>query len=138
MIAKQASDLHTCNFTQYDILAFLKNNNLEDHINKIKTAYGKQCRAMIEAIQREFPKSVTCTRPDGGMFLWGQLPENMSALDLFEKAVQRKVVFVPGEPFYTREMRTSAFRLNFSCVDEQVINKGICRLAEAISVMQSD
>jgi len=138
LIAKQASDLHTCNFTQYVILAFLKNNNIEDHINKIKTAYGKQCRAMIEAIEREFPKSVTCTRPDGGMFLWGQLPEHMSALDLFEKAVQRKVVFVPGEPFYTREMRTSAFRLNFSCVDEQVINKGICRLAEAISVMQSD
>ncbi len=138
LIAKQASDLHTCNFTQYVILAFLKNNNIEDHINKIKTAYGKQCRAMIEAIEREFPNSVTCTRPDGGMFLWGQLPENMSALDLFEKAVQRKVVFVPGEPFYTRKMRTSAFRLNFSCVDEQVINEGISRLAEAISVMQSD
>ncbi len=137
LIAKQASDLHTCNFTQHILLDFLSNNRLEDHLQKIRAAYGAQCRAMIEAINREFPDNVSCTRPDGGMFLWGRLPDGMSALELFEKAVERKVVFVPGEPFYTRETRSSAFRLNFSCVDEKVIEDGIGRLAEAISAMPS-
>ena len=93
---------------------------------------------MIDAIEREFPADVHCTRPEGGMFLWGKLPEPVSSLALFDKAVERKVVFVPGEPFYTRKVRTSAFRLNFSCVDESVINDGIARLAEAIRSLQLD
>ncbi len=138
LIAKQAADLHTCNFTQYVLLNFLHNNDIEEHLEIIRNAYGKQCRAMLEAIDREFPAGVSCTRPTGGMFLWGQLPESMSALDLFARAVERKVVFVPGEPFYTRRIRTSTFRLNFSCADEELINEGISRLAEAISVLGSD
>jgi 2-aminoadipate transaminase len=135
LIAKQASDLHTCNFTQHILVDFLNHNRIETHIDRIRSVYGAQCRAMIDAIDREFPASVTCTRPDGGMFLWVQLPDRMGALDLFEEAVQRKVVFVPGEPFYTRDIKTSALRLNFSCVDEQLIDDGICRLAEAIGVL---
>lgn len=138
LIAKQASDLHTCNFTQYVILEYLLNNDIEDHISTIRSAYGGQCRAMIRAIERDFPDDVNCTRPEGGMFLWGKLPEELSSLDLFHKAVERKVAFVPGEPFYTREIRTSTFRLNFSCVDETVIKDGIERLAEAIHTLQKD
>ena len=138
LIAKQAADLHTCNFTQFVLLDFLTNNEIEDHLVKIRTAYGNQCRAMIDAIERNFPDYVSCTRPSGGMFLWGSLPDTMSSLVLFEKAVRRKVVFVPGEPFYTRETTSSAFRLNFSCTDEKVIEEGIDRLAEAIVSMESD
>ena len=132
LIAKQAADLHTCNFTQYVLLDFLTNHEIDDHIQKIRTAYGNQCRTMIEAIERYFPDYVSCTKPSGGMFLWGRLPDTMSSLDLFEEAVRRKVVFVPGEPFYTRETASSTFRLNFSCTDEQLIEEGIDRLAEAI------
>ena len=138
LIAKQAADLHTCNFTQFVLLDFLTNNEIEDHLVKIRTAYGNQCRAMIDAIERNFPDYVSCTRPSGGMFLWGNLPDTMSSLVLFEKAVRRKVVFVPGEPFYTRETTSSAFRLNFSCTDEKVIEEGVDRLAEAIVSMESD
>ncbi len=137
LIAKQASDLHTCNFTQHILMDFLDHNSLEDHLDTIRTAYGDQCRAMVKAIEREFPASVTCTRPEGGMFLWARLPDRLSALELFEEAVQRKVVFVPGEPFYTGRVRSSALRLNFSCVDEQLIDEGIGRLAEAIAALPS-
>ena len=136
LIAKQASDLHTCNFTQYVIVDFLTNNNVEDHLNRIRIAYGNQCRTMIRAIERDFPDYVTCTRPDGGMFLWGRLPDNMSSLELFDRAVEKKVAFVPGEPFYTRQLQTSTFRLNFSCTDEKVIEDGVSRLSEAIVSME--
>ena len=135
LIAKQASDLHTCNFTQHILVDFLNHNEIDEHIGRICDAYGAQCRAMIDAINREFPPSITCTRPDGGMFLWAHLPEQMRALDLFEEAVKRKVVFVPGEPFYTRQLESSALRLNFSCVDARVIDEGITRLAEAVDLL---
>lgn len=136
LIAKQASDLHTCNFTQYIILEYLLKNNIDEHVKKIVTAYGKQCQAMIKAIERTFPGDVSCTRPDGGMFLWGELPDGLSSLELFDRAVKRQVVFVPGEPFYTTERKTSTFRLNFSCVDENLIKEGISRLAEALADMR--
>lgn len=135
LIAKQASDLHTCNFTQHILVDFLSHNAIEDHIARICAAYGTQCKAMIEAIDNEFPVLATCTRPAGGMFLWVQLPNRMRALDLFEEALKRKVVFVPGEPFYTRKIDSSALRLNFSCVDVEMIEEGIGRLAEAINTL---
>ena len=135
LIAKQASDLHTCNFTQYIICRFLKDNDLDDHIKIINNVYGRQCRAMLAAIDRCFPDTVTCTRPEGGMFLWGRLPNEMSSMKLFETALEKRVVFVPGEPFYTQKKITSTFRLNFSCVDEKLATEGIERLAQAIKEM---
>ena len=135
LIAKQAADLHTCNFTQYIILRFLQDNNLDDHIKTISNVYGNQCRAMLAAITEAFPEDVRCTRPEGGMFLWGELPGGLSAMELFEKAVEKQVVFVPGEPFYTTPQRRSTLRLNFSCVDETLAQQGIARLAEAIRLM---
>ena len=56
-------------------------------------------------------------------------------MELFEEAVKRQVVFVPGEPFYTTGVKTSAFRLNFSCVDEELAREGIRRLSEAIETI---
>lgn len=73
------------------------------------------------------------TRPEGGMFLWAALPEDMAALDLFELAMQDKVVFVPGDPLNIDGRRSNALRLNFSCVDEETIETGIQRLGNAIA-----
>lgn len=132
LIAKQAADLHTCNFTQYIIHRFLVDNDLDDHIQTIKDAYGGQCQAMLKAINTYFPKDVYHTEPEGGMFLWGRLPKGLSSMSLFEKAVKEKVVFVPGDPFYTNTKNSPDFRLNFSCVDPETIDVGIRRLGKAI------
>ena len=55
-----------------------------------------------------------------------------SAFELFEMAVENKVAFVPGDPFYVDERRSNTLRLNFSCVDEKTIDTGIQRLGNAI------
>ncbi|MEE4164357.1 MAG: PLP-dependent aminotransferase family protein [Desulfocapsaceae bacterium] len=135
LIAKQAADLHTCNFTQYILCRFLADYDLDEHVKTICDAYGRQCRAMGEAIAASFPEDVRCTVPEGGMFLWGRLPGDLSAMELFERAVEKQVVFVPGDPFYTKPRRRQTFRLNFSCVDEPLAVKGIARLADAIKTM---
>jgi 2-aminoadipate transaminase len=132
IIAKQATDLHTTHFTQSIIFEYLKNNDIENHINKIIAAYGNQCQAMIDSIKKYFPKSVTHTTPEGGMFLWVELPKNITSLELFELALKDKVVFVPGEPFYINKTETNTLRLNFSCVDKETIATGIERLGITI------
>jgi 2-aminoadipate transaminase len=130
--AKQATDLHTSHFTQAIIYQYLKDNNIDDHIARIKQAYGRQCEAMLESIREYFPEGVKHTRPEGGMFLWGELPGKLSALKLFDLAVKDKVVFVPGDPFYVDRKDANTMRLNFSCVDEATIRTGIERLGKAI------
>ena len=132
IVAKQATDLHTTHFTQSIILQYLKKNDIDDHINRIIKAYGNQCQAMLDAIGKYFPKSVRYTKPEGGMFLWVELPQNITSLELFELAVKDKVVFVPGDPFYVNKTGTNTLRLNFSCVDEDTIATGIQRLGNAI------
>ena len=99
-IAKEASDLHTNIFSQYLLWDYLENNDLDGHIAEIKALYKKQAHAMMDAMERYFPPAVKYTRPHGGMFLWVTLPEGISAMSLFPKALEKKVAFVPGDPFY--------------------------------------
>ncbi len=132
VIAKQATDLHTSHFTQAIIHQYLTDNDIDKHIERIRTAYGNQCRSMLKSIQKHFPAGVTYTKPEGGMFVWAELPEGAIALDLFDIAVKDKVIFVPGDPFYVNKKRTRTMRLNFSCVDEKTIETGISRLGAAI------
>ena len=135
VIAKQASDLHTNYLGQRIILQYLKDNDIDEHIEKIRTAYGKQRDAMIEAIGECFPEEVRYTRPEGGMFLWITLPGNLPAMEVFNKAVGRKVAFVPGDPFYVNKKDVNTLRLNFSCVDGDTIRIGIKRLGDVLKEM---
>jgi 2-aminoadipate transaminase len=130
--AKQATDLHTSHFTQGIVHRYLRDNDPAAHVSLICEAYGRRCRAMQESMQRHFPPEVTYTQPEGGMFLWAELPHDVAALDLFDLAVEDKVVFVPGDPFYVRGSRHSTLRLNFSCSDVDTIEVGIERLGRAI------
>ena len=130
--AKQASDLHTSHFTQRIVARYVRNNATEEHTRMVSEVYGRQCTAMLESMADFFPEEVSYTRPEGGMFLWVELPKAVAALDLFDLAVKDKVVFVPGDPFYTNRTRVNTMRLNFSCMDEKTIRIGIERLGRAI------
>ncbi len=132
LIAKQASDLHTSSFLQQVMLQFLTDHDLDRHVEGICKAYGQQRAHMISAIDRHFPGAVRITRPQGGMFLWAELPAGLSAMRLFEKAVKERVVFVPGDPFYIGKREVPTLRLNYSCVNEELIEVGISRLGQAI------
>jgi len=135
LVAKQAADLHTSGFTQHILNRYLQDNDIDRHITRIITAYGGQCQAMVDSIARHLPGDISWTRPEGGMFLWGRLPGEMSSMKLFDLAVQEKVVFVPGDPFYTTTTEVPTLRLNFSCADGETIERGVLRLARALAKM---
>jgi len=123
--AKQAADLHTNQLVQCIVFQYLRNNSLDEHIHRIVEVYGRQKDAMITAMEKYFPENICFTRPEGGMFLWASLPENVSALELFHRAAKEKVLFVPGDPFYINKSNVNTLRLNFTCVDPQTIDTGI-------------
>ncbi|MEQ8198847.1 MAG: PLP-dependent aminotransferase family protein [Clostridiaceae bacterium] len=133
VVAKQAADLHTNYYSQRVVHQFLMDNDLENHIKKIRQMYKSQRDCMVSAIERYFPEEVKSTKPEGGMFIWGTLPEGISSMDLFELASNENVVFVPGDSFYDDEKNVNTFRLNYTNSSEEMIEEGIRRLARAIT-----
>ncbi|MBC2581692.1 PLP-dependent aminotransferase family protein [Clostridium sp. DJ247] len=131
IVAKQAADLHSNYYSQRVVHQFLMDNDLEDHIKKIRQLYKGQRDCMVSMIERYFPEEVKSTKPEGGMFLWITLPEGVSSLDLFNFAAKEKVAFVPGDPFYVNEKGINTLRLNFTNSNEEMIEEGIKRLTKA-------
>jgi 2-aminoadipate transaminase len=133
VFAKQAADLHTDNLAQRIACEFLRRNLLDPHIQVIINSYRKRRDAMLQAMERYFPAGVSWTKPDGGIFLWVTLPQGMDAMELFEKAVQAKVAYVPGSCYYANGGGDNNMRLNFSACNEEKIELGMQRLARVIA-----
>ena len=119
-------------FAQFLLADYLREYDLDAHIASIRELYRTQARAMVEAIGRHFPAGVRTTDPDGGMFLWATLPGGQSALELFPRALERKVAFVPGDPFYVGVSNAPTMRLNFTNADAETIEEGVRRLGELL------
>jgi 2-aminoadipate transaminase len=132
LVAKQASDLHSCQFTQYIVYQYLQDNDIDRHIARIREVYGRQAATMLDCIRAYFPAGVSSTRPEGGMFLWMTLPENTSSRDLLDLAVMDKVIFVPGDPFYVDTTDANTMRLNYTNCNEAEIEEAIKRLGKVI------
>lgn len=130
--AKQATDLHTNIFSQYVIHDYLMNNAYSAHVSKIIELYRSQCDAMLNAMEKYFPANVQYTKPEGGMFIWVTLEEGVNALELFEKAMEEKIAFVPGDPFYTNPQGVNTLRLNYTNSTPEVIEEGIQRLGKIL------
>lgn len=130
VVAKQASDLHSNIFSQYLIYDYVKNNDLQKHIDEIRKLYKEQSDVMIDATKKYFPKGVKVTSPKGGMFMWAELPEGLSSEELFQMAIEENVAFVPGSPFYTAEGTRNTLRLNYTNSDATMIEEGIKRLGK--------
>ena len=132
-LAKQAADLHTAQLTQMVVYEVIKDGFLDTHIPKIRTLYANQCQAMLDAMAETFPKGVTWTKPEGGMFIWVTLPKNIDAMKLLDQAIASKVAFVPGAPFYANEAETNTLRLSFVTVPPERIREGVSVLAKLIA-----
>lgn len=130
--AKQASDLHTNIFAQYVLHDYLTNNEYDAHVQKIIALYKEQSDAMLAAMDKYFPPHVKYTKPEGGMFIWATMENGASALEKFHEAMDQKVAFVPGDPFYTNKTGVSTMRLNYTNATPEVIEEGIKRLGSIL------
>jgi 2-aminoadipate transaminase len=130
--AKQAADLHTNTIQQRAAARLLASFDFDAHVERIKTVYGERRDAMLAALAEHFPSRARWTRPEGGLFLWAELPEGVRAEELFEDAIAARVAFVPGAPFFAAEPRHNFMRLNFSNSSPDAIEEGIRRLGKLL------
>ena len=135
VIAKQASDLHSNYLSQRIAYEYLTHQDIDIHIRKIREAYQHQCDVMLRMLRDEFPKTVSYTRPLGGMFIWVTLPAGCSSMEVFEQALKEDVAVLPGMPFYIDGGGADTIRLNFSNSTPENIVEGMGRLARVIRCM---
>jgi 2-aminoadipate transaminase len=129
---KQCADLHANTFTQYMIYSYVKSGKLEKHIPELIENYGEKRNLMLKEMEKHFPSELSWTRPEGGLFLWVELPKTMSASKLVEKAIVEKVTYVYGHPFFPDGKGDHTFRLNFSNATLEMISTAIERLGKVL------
>ncbi|RPI93273.1 MAG: PLP-dependent aminotransferase family protein [Chloroflexi bacterium] len=132
VMTKQAADLHTSSFNQYVAYQVGKDGFLDEHVKVIRATYKERRDVMFEMMEEMFPQGVTWSKPKGGMFLWGVLPEEMDAAEVLKRAIEKKVAFVPGEAFHPCGGGKNTMRINFSYSSPENIREGITRLGATL------
>ena len=130
-VGKQAADVHTPCLNQMIVDEWFKKYDVEAHISKIQNIYRKKLNLMCECIDRELGDFVEYVKPQGGLFIWCRLPDNVDMLEFVKKAVDKKVAVVPGNAFLMNDTDTTQYiRLNFSTPSDEAIVKGVKALGE--------
>lgn len=134
VVAKQCADVHTSMLPQLLALRFLEQCDIAAHIRKLSKVYDRKCNLMLGEMDKLFPKSVTYTRPQGGLFIWATLPDGMDSTEFATRLIkEKKIAIVPGSAFSVRDgEKSSAFRLNFSTPSEENIVRGITVIADML------
>ena len=130
--AKQGVDLHTATFNQMVAYEVSRGGFLDRHVWMIRRVYGERRDIMLDAMAEFFPPGVQWTHPEGGLFLWAIMPEGLSSPEVLKAAIEQKVAFVPGGPFYACGGGETTMRLNFSNATPEKLRLGIERLGNVI------
>ena len=129
VVAKQSEDVHTNLFFQMLCYKFLTECDPDAHIQKIRDIYRRKCHLMLDCLARELPASIKFTRPEGGLFIWVTLPDDVDAMAFLKAAMAEKLMIVPGATFNCDPAEPSqSFRLNYSTPSDEQIVEGVARL----------
>ncbi|MEJ5202349.1 MAG: PLP-dependent aminotransferase family protein, partial [Anaerolineales bacterium] len=135
MFFKKISDLATSTLTQRALEAYITVGRYQAHLRRACHAYRRRRDALAEALRTYLPE-VRFELPQGGIFLWAQLPGGIFSEDLYPLAWQEGVTFAVGSAFSMNKEKSPFMRLTFSQATPAEIDLGIRRLAKAVARLQ--
>lgn len=136
---KRVNDLATSSLHQRALELYVTVGRYQAHLRRSCQVYRRRRDAMLSAIHRWLPAGVRVDPPQGGLFVWVQLPEPLSAEKLLPLACEEGVAFSPGGSYFLQEGAGDRFmRINFACHTPEEIEVGIQRLARAIQKMERE
>lgn len=129
-LVKQGADLQSSTGAQMEVNQFLEDNDIDQHIDKIRDVYRHRRDLMLQEMTEHFPEDIRFTHPEGGLFTWVILPETLNAKELGAAAIEQKVAFVPGDSFFPNGGVSNTLRMNYSGSTDEQIKKGVRTLAK--------
>lgn len=134
VLAKQPADLHTAMVTQMAAHEVASDSDaMAEHIDRLRDVYRSRRDTMLRALGEWFPPGCRWTHPQGGLFIWADLPAAINTRELLAEAIENHVAFVPGQAFHADGSGSNTMRLNFSNVTPDRIEEGVMRLGKAIA-----
>lgn len=131
-IGKQVSDVHTAVLNQMIVDRWFKQYDVNEHITEIRKIYCKKLNLMCDCLDKYCP-NLKYVRPQGGLFIWVKLPDNVPMQEYCKCLLQKGVAVVPGTAFMTDENAPCPYiRLNFSTPSDENIVKGVEIMGEVL------
>jgi 2-aminoadipate transaminase len=130
--AKQGMDTCTNVPAQRLLELFLDRGGMDAHLAALRSDYRGRKRAMQNALREHFGSAVEFTDPDGGFFLWLELPERVDTRELFAVALREGVAYIPGPAFSPSGRYANQLRLCFASTGPERIREGVRRLRRAV------
>lgn len=133
VIAKQFQDIHTNLFFMMVVARYMERYDFDAHIKRCCDSYRTKRDLMLQGLEKHMPGCVSFTRPDGGLYVWCELPEGYSGTELGDFTLRNGVAIVPGTCLDVHENPANrGFRLNFSVPSPQQIDRGVQLLAKSV------
>lgn len=130
-IGKQVSDVHTGVLNQMIVSRWFNEYDVDRHIEDIRKIYKRKLDLMCDCLDEYCKGFITYVRPQGGLFVWAKLPDNVDMLAYVNALLERKVAVVPGSAFMTDDTALCSYiRLNFSTPSDEDIVKGVKIMGE--------
>jgi 2-aminoadipate transaminase len=133
VIASESSILCPANFTQLAISSYLSDQPWRDQIAAFAGLYKVRRDAMLESLEKYFPKGATWTKPEGGFYVWITLPPEIDTKALMPKAIVGKVAYVPGTAFYADGFGSWSMRLSYCYPSPEKIREGVKALGGVLA-----
>jgi len=131
-VLRESLDLESSGLVQRAVYRFLSQGLLEPHLAQLNRANRERRQALLAELEARFGEDAHWTRPEGGLFVWMTLAEEIDTWERFRAALERRVAYIPGAAFAVGGGARNALRLNFSNVGPERIREAVARLAEAL------
>jgi 2-aminoadipate transaminase len=132
LLAKQAADLCGSAYAQITAERYFADTRWRRVLQDLTRTYAQRRDAMLEALAEHFPPEARWTAPEGGFFVWVEMPSFLDLKSILAEAVERGVTYVPGDAFYPDGRGRNCMRLGFCYATPEAIREGIARLAEVL------
>lgn len=120
---------------QLAIADFLQHGSYDRHLRKLRIALHDQHQKMALSIARHFSFDVKITRPQGGYFLWLELPQGIDALTIHKQALARGISIAPGPIFSIKQEYRNFIRLNFGHPHSEKIERALKTISDIAGAM---
>jgi 2-aminoadipate transaminase len=133
VLVKEATDLCSSSFAQSVAYRYFAHYPWQETLKALRDIYRERRDAMLDALAEDFPAGARWSRPQGGFYVWVELPERLDARAMLAKAIAARVAYVPGGAFYADGQGSSQIRLSYCFPPPDRIREGIRRLAGVVA-----
>jgi DNA-binding transcriptional MocR family regulator len=127
---KRSLNIHTSFLDQAILYEYLQSGSFEKYLRKVRKVYREQHQTAVKLAAEYIP----CRRiwGEGGLHIFIELDERLSARAVLAECYRRGVLFMPGDIFYTDGGGTNTFRLGISRVSQDEMKRGFRIIGEVI------